>query len=183
MIKAPPTPELSTDPDNTPPRSRLFLVVPKTAEAKVFEVGGLQDAVAAILNHRCRMSLLCGLMCSTYVDVNGPISSCQVVLEPQRIPSSRTASRIVVEGTTNMYQPARTPCTDWAPHKSHAQPAKYGATNLSLHTTGLERCGCNAADVDCSLQLCNLAAHRTTHMEAGASHGTSHGTSSKRWPW
>jgi hypothetical protein len=38
MIKAPTTPELSTDPDNTPPRSRLFLVVPKTAEAKVFEV-------------------------------------------------------------------------------------------------------------------------------------------------
>jgi hypothetical protein len=30
--------QLSSDPDNMPPRSRLFLVVPKTAEARVIQV-------------------------------------------------------------------------------------------------------------------------------------------------
>jgi hypothetical protein len=40
MIKTPQVAELSTDPDNTPPRSRLFLVVPKTADADAISVSG-----------------------------------------------------------------------------------------------------------------------------------------------
>lgn len=41
MHHAPDPAELSTDPDNMPPRSRLFLVVPKLADTQQIQVGGM----------------------------------------------------------------------------------------------------------------------------------------------
>lgn len=41
LTTLPPRPmheELPSDPDNTPPRSRLFMVVPKSAEGSIIEV-------------------------------------------------------------------------------------------------------------------------------------------------
>ena len=37
-VSRPPETEVATDPDNIPPRSRLFMVVPKTADGSVIEV-------------------------------------------------------------------------------------------------------------------------------------------------
>jgi hypothetical protein len=44
----PPEQEAGSDPDNVPPRSRLFLVVPKTADGQLIHVSiSLAAAVAA----------------------------------------------------------------------------------------------------------------------------------------
>ena len=43
---------LSSDPDNMPPRSRLFLVVPKTAEARVIQVGSREHRLVLLRNSR-----------------------------------------------------------------------------------------------------------------------------------
>ena len=49
MHHAPDPVELSTDPDNMPPRSRLFLVVPKLADTQQIQVGGMLIGVVGVL--------------------------------------------------------------------------------------------------------------------------------------
>lgn len=48
--------ELSSDPDNMPPRSRLFLVVPKQADAQQLHVSAIQRPQVARVQH-CHSSL------------------------------------------------------------------------------------------------------------------------------